>query len=731
MREDFENKVDEEIRRRAANEEIPESLRPENIERKLAEAKQKKPYGKWAAAAAVFLVVCTAAGFGLKNIPNRGADSAAKEEYAMEESAEAAYEEAAAPAEAEEAVDSAEAPAETADAFEAAEENAETSKGAKHTASAGTWQTSALKKASDYDEIWDLISERQNIYDYGIVEDAEFDAAVPAAGAKAESAEEAVESSAATSMGAPAASGDYSRTNIQEEGVDEADIMKTDGKYFYVLDQNGREVSILKVRNGIFEETSSIRLKREGDYYGSGELYITGNVLTVILPDYSERYDSYGGYREVTRIFLYDVKDPSDPKLLYKTKQSGNYMQSRISDGHLYTFSRFYPNCYDRGVYEEYIPYAGDCLIEPDYIGIPEYIETTSYLVMTSVDVSGKADDDRMTDKIAVFSCGDTYYVSESNIYVASRKDNEIVYSYDYYEDRPDNIIEYFGDAFREVFGQKREPERRSYSESMYYTEIVRIAYEDGFMYPEAKGTVDGKLLNSFSMSEYKGDLRLVTTSSDIDWETTNNVYVLDEDMDVRGSIKGLAEDERIYSARFMGDRGYFVTYRETDPLFSVDLSDPDHPRIEDALKIPGFSNYLHFYDKDHLLGIGETDSGQVKLSMFDISDPADISEEDVYILDDCYYTEAFYDHHAVMIDPEKNIFGFAASGNADSSYRVFSYDGKKGMFKEDFSRTLRQGEEYFVRGFYIGDQFYLIRDGVAESFSLKDFTKTDDCIFR
>ena len=164
MREDFENKVDEEIRRRAANEEIPESLRPENIERKLAEAKQKKPYGKWAAAAAVFLVVCTAAGFGLKNIPNRGADSAAKEEYAMEESAEAAYEEAAAPAEAEEAVDSAEAPAETADAFEAAEENAETSKGAKHTASAGTWQTSALKKASDYDEIWDLISERQNIY---------------------------------------------------------------------------------------------------------------------------------------------------------------------------------------------------------------------------------------------------------------------------------------------------------------------------------------------------------------------------------------------------------------------------------------------------------------------------------------------------------------------------------------------------------------------------------------
>ena len=734
MREEYEKKADEEIRRAAENEEIPESLLPENIEQKLVQAKQKKPYGKWAAAAAVFLVVCTAAGFGLKNIPNRGTESGGIEAPAAEETADAAYEEAAEGAVAmEEAAEDAvamEAPA----AAEAAETEEEVSKHSK--SGSGKWKTGTLEKASDYDEIWNLINERQQrLYDEEVLDYEEAPAvAFGSKNAAAEAVEESAADSAMQTMGSAGA--DYSKTNTQEANVDEGDIIKTDGKCFYVLDRNGKEVSILKVKNGEFKDVSTIKLKKEGDYYGSGELYITGNVLAVILPDYTEGNDGYYYYRDVTKIFLYDVSDPADPQLLYKTKQSGSYTQSRISDGYLYTFSRFYPQCYDRGVEEDYIPYAGDGLLTPEHIGIPGYISDTSYLVMTSVSISEKFDEDesRMQDKMAVFACGDTFYVSESNIYVAARKDNEIVYSYDYVEERPQGIIEYYKNAFKEVFGKKDEPEietRRRSSESMYSTDIIRIAYEDGYMYPEAKGTVEGKLLNSFSMSEYKGDLRLVTTSTDIDWETTNNVYVLDEDLDVRGSIMGLAEDERIYSARFMGDHGYFVTYRETDPLFSVDLSDPDHPEIEDALKIPGFSSYLHFYDEDHLLGIGQTDDGQIKLSMFDISDPSYVEEEDVYVLDGYYYAEALDNHRAVMIDPEKNIFGFAVSKNVDCSYKVFSYDKKRGSFREDFSRELRSGDEYYTRGFYIGDEFYLIRDAVAESYSLKDFTKTDDCIFR
>ena len=126
----------------------------------------------------------------------------------------------------------------------------------------------------------------------------------------------------------------------------------------------------------------------------------------------------------------------------------------------------------------------------------------------------------------------------------------------------------------------------------------------------------------------HKGNLRVVTTEGE-----TNSVYVLDKELKQIGAIEDLAEDERVYSARFMGEVGYFVTFRETDPLFSVDLSDPEKPKIVGELKIPGFSDYLHFYGEDQLLGIGmnvdeETQiTDGVKLSMFDISDKTDVKE--------------------------------------------------------------------------------------------------------
>ena len=227
-------------------------------------------------------------------------------------------------------------------------------------------------------------------------------------------------------------------------------------------------------------------------------------------------------------------------------------------------------------------------------------------------------------DSRAIFSKGGDLYVSGENIY--------------YYET---------------VWTEKGQREM---------TTIRKISYRAGELEPEAQGAVDGYINDSFSIDEYEGRLRIVTTVED-----TNSVTVLDEDLQVAGEITGLAKDERIYSARFLGKVGYFVTFRETDPLFSVDFSDPDKPRIIGKLKIPGFSDYLHSYREGQLLGIGmDVDektqiTGGVKLTMFDVTDPADVKEADTYVLENVYNTDVSYDYKAALVDGEKDLIGFPA----------------------------------------------------------------------
>ncbi len=272
-------------------------------------------------------------------------------------------------------------------------------------------------------------------------------------------------------------------------------------------------------------------------------------------------------------------------------------------------------------------------------------------------------------------------------------------------------------------------------------------------MKKEAEGTVKGTLRDDMAMNEYQGYLRLVTTvesqnvqeiKDDVTGEvlgydgmdriTTNSLYVLDEKLDVAGKIENLAKDELVYSARFMGDTGYFVTFRQTDPLFSVDLSDPKQPKVLGELKISGFSEYLHFYREDLLLGIGmEADENTgvtegLKLSMFDISNPADVKEQSRQNLSDYHYAQALYEYKAVLIDTEKNIFGFQAEGYGEemkNSYLLYSYED--GAFKEVLSIDCSDSDMYSwrVRGTYIGDCFYLMcANGRIEGYSLTDKNK-------
>ena len=182
-----------------------------------------------------------------------------------------------------------------------------------------------------------------------------------------------------------------------------------------------------------------------------------------------------------------------------------------------------------------------------------------------------------------------------------------------------------------------------------------------------------------------------------------------------------------------MRDTGYFVTFRQVDPLFSADLSDPASPQIIGELKIPGFSEYLHPYGEGRLLGIGMdvdeegvTTEG-VKLSMFDISDPGNVTEVSKYILEDKYGTDVSYNYKAVFVDVDKNLFGFRAYGGTGDVYYLFSYDESEG-FQEMFSRELAAyGGD--VRGVYAGEKFYLVVGNTVESFTLSGFEKIDDIV--
>ena len=262
-------------------------------------------------------------------------------------------------------------------------------------------------------------------------------------------------------------------------------------------------------------------------------------------------------------------------------------------------------------------------------------------------------------------------------------------------------------------------------------------------------------------MDEYKNHLRVVSTvweyktekivddrtGEEIGYNTederqTNALYVLDKDLKQVGKIEGLAEDEQIYSARFMGDTGYFVTFRQTDPLFTVDLKDPENPKVLSELKVSGFSEYLHIYGEDRLLGIGmeadeETGIQQgLKLSMFDVSNKSNVEEITKYRLEDYNYSEAFYNHRAVMISTGKNLFGFDAEGSNRGEYWrkyfVFSYEDDSFVQKLKVDAKGSDGNYYSARGTFIGDTFYLLLgDGSVRSYDLNTGEKLEELLLQ
>ena len=527
---------------------------------------------------------------------------------------------------------------------------------------------------------------------------------------------------------------EYGTTNVQTKGVEEADVVKNDGRYLYQIIYQEKDyvytqaIQIVDTKEGLTE------VKRIDGFNNIQEFYVWEDTLVVIENKYLETVQSdvavekvmlmadkyYGGdHRQFHEITFYNIKDRKFPHKIKTFTLKGRYDSSRIADGYFYGFSKYYASPGEGETdYASYIPQVDGIQLEAEQILLPEENEGNGYLLLTSIDMKNPR---KFVDTTAIVTDGDMYYVSSDNIYIA------------------DSL-----------------PMEQTAGKQTNRISLLRFSYEKGKFGLQAEGIVPGSLESSFSMDEYEGNLRMVTTVDEyllkeikddltgeilgnyVNSETRSNaLYVLDSGLKIIGKIENLAEGERIYSARFFGDTGYFVTFRQTDPLFAVDLADAKNPKILSELKISGFSEYLHFYGEDRLLGIGmeadeETGSTEgMKLSMFDISEPTDVQEITKLWLKNYQHSEAMYNHRAVMISVPANIFGFEVegyeSGDYKKDYLVFSYENDEFVQKLKVETKNKYGEMYSSRGTFIGDVFYLLtRNGNVTSYDLKTGNKME-----
>lgn len=527
---------------------------------------------------------------------------------------------------------------------------------------------------------------------------------------------------------------DYSTTNNQVANVDEADIVKTDGEYIYYVQNN--KVYIIKADT--LEELSNISLAedKEERFYPR-EIFINKDKLVVLGTHYTYEYDkkelddvyydyAYSFSKSKAKALIYSIKDKKDLKLEREVALDGDYVQARMIGDNVYFISRkgirYYKTMRDIEVlpivYDSYVS-SNDIVVDcKRIVHFPE-VESNTYTLVGGFNINN---DEGMSVE-TFLGAGETIYASEEHLYITH---------------------ENFGESY---YNRK--------------TTIYKFDLDEGSIKLETKGEIDGYLNNQFSMDEHKGYLRLATTvyiddeirtekknartgaiSVEIDTQkiTANNLYVLNEDLKVVGKIENLAKDEKIYSARFIGDLGYVVTFKQIDPLFVIDLSNPANPEVKGALKIPGYSSYLHPYDETHIIGIGYNtkDNGwggvtndNMKMSMFDVSDlenPKEIFSVDIG--DGYTYSEISYNHKALFYNKDKNLIGFPLRESGRAGIVIYKINLDSGEF-EDYGKIMYKNRYYdtIERMIYIKDELYTLSSEEIVSYDLLTFEKLNSLV--
>lgn len=526
---------------------------------------------------------------------------------------------------------------------------------------------------------------------------------------------------------------DYSKTNTQVQGVDEADIVKTDGTYIYYL--TNEKLTIINTENASqMKEMSTIKFD---ETFTPEEIFLNNDKIIVIGKRYE--YDKterkigidedylYPNYMDktYTSAKLYNVKDKINPTLERTVEVEGDYLTARMIGSNVYIVSNKYmyyayicntykstelneddfkPHYLDTATSNETKSINFDCIYY-----IPEF-EDTNYLNIVAFNITNNQE----ANVESYLGAGEEIYASKENLYVTKTK-------YDYEKNNKTSIT----------------------------TEIYKFNLNNANCTFAKAGDVPGSVLNQFSMDECNGYFRIATTDS-TSWNSesnTNNLYVLNENLETIGKIEGLAKGERIYSVRFMGNRAYMVTFVETDPLFVIDLSNPTTPTVLGELKIPGYSKYLHPYDETHLIGIGEDTevvnygygdrvvTNGMKMAMFDVTDPNNPQElYNVKIGEKGTYSELLYNHKALLFSKEKNIIAFPVS-ITENDYKVtfqgaivYGVSLEKGFeLKTKISNSATDYDRYYSRNrveriIYIKDTLFTLSNGLIKAVDLNTF---------
>ncbi len=529
---------------------------------------------------------------------------------------------------------------------------------------------------------------------------------------------------------------DYTQTYNQEQNVLEADIAKTDGEYIYYLytdysktDTNGQIfLNIAAAKDGSF--TESCRLNLTDDFVNAGskgaadsvsfqDMYLYNDMLIIISSTSYHNAITYGEGSVGCGLFSMDTATcinvyttGTQPEKIASYVQDGSYHDVRITeDGYLYLItndtSQTYEAIESAEDLENYIPTysfnSGCMVLPPEDILMPEDMPdssyTLSYTVVGSLDLNTPGAVSECETK-AITGYSGSIYCSGSNLYLAEGSQN---------------------------------------------TNLTRIALNSGSITPAATGSVTGYIKDQFSMSEYNGYLRVAASIED--WTLpvvegaairSNCVYVLDMDLNIVGSVGGFGIGESIKSVSFSGDMGYVVTYEQTDPLFSIDLSDPTQPVILDEFKILGYSTYMQQWSDGLLLGFGANadENGVedgVKLVMFNNADPSNLSEVGVHVMSGgssgYLWSEALWERKALLIAPEKNLIGVPLTteqyseeyryAGQRSAYRFFSYENGQFVQKGEIYKDTDFFDQ-FARALYIGDYVYILS---GDSFVAADIT--------
>lgn len=538
---------------------------------------------------------------------------------------------------------------------------------------------------------------------------------------------------------------DYSSTNVQVEGVDEGDIVKSDGQYLYVL--SGHKAAIVEAY-----PAEKARLVSEIAFAGSPrEAFINKNKLVV--------FGARPGYGE-TFIRVYDTADKEKPVLKRDVSCRGNYVTSRMIGDYVYVIinAPVVVGPYPYGSEQKQKPenqtapgQKAEQKIELPELTIDGRTQTVlptaihyfdypdrSYCYTMILSFNTQNDDEKVKSKTFLTGISQNVYASAQNIYLTGVKAPDfrsltagllaelaglmppeirekfvqlqnsgqdpaqlVQEAVNICEDYLSTLDEQESAALAEKILAAREKWQMEIARQRDRTAIYKLAVANGEVTYRCSGDVPGQVLNQFSMDEFKGMFRIATTSQGLleNWQpnTRNNIYVLDEGLQIIGRLQGLAPTERIYAARFMGERAYLVTFRRLDPLFVIDLRDPYQPKVLGELKIPGYSDYLHPYDENYLIGIGKEVPGEIvplsapandgarvqiwppppretgiKIALFDVRDPAQPIEAAKYVIPgENADSPALRDHKAVLFSREKHLLAIPVS--FEPVYRIMN----------------------------------------------------------